>query len=120
MAYDIQLSDEWDMPANPQLIDDAQRVAQQIKITLQFWKGEWFLDTDAGVPYLERILVKNPNASHIRQVIQQQIASVDGVKSASIDSVLIDNRQRSAVVVYSAVTDKGLIDHEEVILGGNS
>ncbi len=117
MAYDIKLTDGWDLSPDMVLIDDARRVAQQIKITLGFWRGEWFLDTSQGVPYLERILVKNPNLSHIRQIIQQQISSVDGVKSSRIDSVLMDKQQRSAVVMYTAETDRGLI-HEEVGIGG--
>ena len=35
------------------LIDNAERVAQQILITLRFWLGEWFLNTKDGIPYLE-------------------------------------------------------------------
>ena len=35
------------------LIDNTERVAQQVLITLRFWLGEWFLDTREGVPYLE-------------------------------------------------------------------
>lgn len=117
MAYDIKLTKEWDLPIHMALIDGADRVAQQIKITLGFWKGEWFLNTPQGVPYLERILVKNPNASHIRQVLQEQIASVDGVTRASVDSVLVDQQSRTAEVIYSAETDRGKITEEVSIYG---
>lgn len=117
MAYDIKLTKEWDLPIHMALIDGADRVAQQIKITLGFWKGEWFLNTQQGVPYLERILVKNPNASHIRQVLQEQIASVDGVTRASVDSVLVDQQSRTAEVIYSAETDLGKITEEASIYG---
>lgn len=117
MAYDIKLTKEWDLPIHMALIDGADRVAQQIKITLGFWKGEWFLNTQQGVPYLERILVKNPNASHIRQVLQEQIASVDGVTRASVDSVLVDQQSRTAEVIYSAETDRGKITEEVSIYG---
>lgn len=117
MAYDIKLTKEWDLPIHMALIDGADRVAQQIKITLGFWKGEWFLNTQQGVPYPERILVKNPNASHIRQVLQEQIASVDGVTRASVDSVLVDQQSRTAEVIYSAETDRGKITEEVSIYG---
>lgn len=117
MAYDIKLTKEWDLPVHMTLIDNTERVAQQIKITLGFWKGEWFLNTQQGVPYLERIIVKNPNASHIRQVLQEQIASVDGVTRASVDSVLVDQQSRTAEVIYSAETDRGKITEEVSIYG---
>lgn len=29
-------------------------VAQRVRIRMQFFRGEWFLDLDRGVPYLER------------------------------------------------------------------
>ena len=51
-------------------IDNAERVAQQIKIQLLTFYGEWYLDTTWGVPYLEYILVKNPNFTIIRQIFQ--------------------------------------------------
>ena len=62
MAYDIALN-----TANNDLviknndlilIDNAERIAQQVLITLRFWLNEWFLDTRQGIPYLEYILVK--------------------------------------------------------------
>ena len=59
---DIVLTDDGDI----MLIDNAERVAQQIVISLRFWLGEWFLDTSLGVPYLEYVLVKNPNINHVR------------------------------------------------------
>lgn len=119
MAYDIKLTDEWDLPVRMTLIDDAERVAQQIRITLGFWRGEWFLDTSRGVPYLERILVKNPNINHIRQILNEEIQSVDGVTASSIDSVYMDKRTREAEVMYTAETDRGRVEGE-VSLGARS
>ena len=72
---DIVLTDDGDI----MLIDNAERVAQQIVISLRFWLGEWFLDTSLGVPYLEYVLVKNPNINHVRQVIAEAIMQVTGV-----------------------------------------
>ena len=58
-------------------IDNAERVAQQIKIQLLTLLGEWFLDVTHGVPYLEYILVKNPNFELIRQILKEHILKVD-------------------------------------------
>ena len=68
MAYDIAMdvntNDIVLKNGDALLIDNAERIAQQILISLRFWLGEWFLDTRQGVPYLEYILVKNPNCHY--------------------------------------------------------
>lgn len=120
MAYDIALniaSNDLVIKNNDLiLIDNAERVAQQVLITLRFWLGEWFLDTREGVPYLEYILVKNPNMSHIKQILTEKIKSVDGVNS--IVSLNFDFRRirRELYVDFEINTDYGLIT-ERAVLG---
>ncbi len=120
MAYDIALniaSNDLVIKNNDLiLIDNAERVAQQVLITLRFWLGEWFLDTREGVPYLEYILVKNPNMSHIRQILTEKIQSVEGVKS--IVSLDFDFRRvtRELYVDFEVDTDYGLVT-ERAVLG---
>ena len=120
LAYDIALniaSNDLVIKNNDLiLIDNAERVAQQVLITLRFWLGEWFLDTREGVPYLEYILVKNPNMSHIRQILTEKIQSVEGVKS--IVSLDFDFRRvtRELYVDFEVDTDYGLIT-ERAVLG---
>jgi len=120
LAYDIALniaSNDLVIKNNDLiLIDNAERVAQQVLITLRFWLGEWFLDTREGVPYLEYILVKNPNMSHIKQILTEKINSVDGVNS--IVSLDFDFRRitRELYVDFEVDTDYGLIT-ERAVLG---
>jgi hypothetical protein len=97
------------------LIDNAERVAQQILITLRFWYGEWFLNTAEGVPYLEYILVKNPNLAHVRQVLTEAIESVPGVVSLDSMDFEYDRQGRTLAVDYSATTDYGLLTRREVL-----
>ena len=120
MAYDIALNiakNDLVIKNNDLiLIDNAERVAQQVLITLRFWLGEWFLDTREGVPYLEYVLVKNPNMSHIRQILTEKIQSVEGVKS--IVSLDFDFRRvtRELYVDFEVDTDYGLVT-ERAVLG---
>ena len=120
LAYDIALniaSNDLVIKNNDLiLIDNAERVAQQVLITLRFWLGEWFLDTREGVPYLEYVLVKNPNMSHIRQILTEKIQSVEGVKR--IISLDFDFRRvtRELYVDFEVDTDYGLVT-ERAVLG---
>lgn len=97
------------------LIDNAERVAQQILITLRFWYGEWFLNTTEGVPYLEYILVKNPNLTHARQILTEAIESVPGVVSLDSMDIDFDRQGRTLAVEYSATTDFGLLTRREIL-----
>ena len=116
IAADINTSDIVLQNGDILMIDNAERVAQQIQITLRFWLGEWFLNTTDGVPYLEYILVKQPNMAHIRQILTEQIQSVEGVKAVTDMELTFDQRERRLLVEYTADTDYGLVT-DKAILG---
>lgn len=116
IAEDINTSDIVLQNGDIMMIDNAERVAQQVLITLRFWLGEWFLNTTEGVPYLEYILVKQPNMAHIRQILTEQIQSVEGVKAVTDMELTFDQRERNLLVEYTADTDYGLVT-DKAILG---
>lgn len=97
------------------LIDDAERVAQQIKVQLLTFIGEWFLNKEHGVPYLERILTKKPNLIIIRQILLQQILLVENV--VKVENMVLNFNQKTRVLRadYTARTDYGLITKKETL-----
>lgn len=97
------------------LIDNAERVAQQIKVKLLTFLGEWFLDTTWGVPYLEYILVKQPNQELIKQILSEQISSVDDVKSLNALELDYQVKVRTLTINYEVSTEYGLITRKEVL-----
>ena len=97
------------------LIDNAERVAQQIKVKLLTFLGEWFLDTTWGVLYLEYILVKQPNQELIKQILSEQISSVDDVKSLNALELDYQVKIRTLIVNYEVSTEYGLITRKEVL-----
>lgn len=97
------------------LIDNAERVAQQIKVKLLTFLGEWFLDTTWGVPYLEYILVKQPNQELIKQILSEQILSVDDVKSLNALELDYQVKVRILIINYEVSTEYGLITRKEVL-----
>lgn len=109
-THDIVLKD-----GDMLFIDNAERVAQQIKIQLLTFYGEWYLDTSWGVPYLDYILVKNPNFTIIRQIFKEQILSVDDVKAVESLEVEYDAQERTMKVDYIASTEYRLITRKEIL-----
>jgi hypothetical protein len=117
--YDLALNvDSWDLVFHNNdllLIDNAERIGQQIKITLQFWFQEWFLDTTKGIPYLEYICIKNPNLQHIRQIFRNAIQSVPDVDSVTELSLSVNAKERILSVTYTANTSAGLLTRKELL-----
>lgn len=97
------------------IIDNAERVAQQIRIKLKTFKEEWFLDNTFGVPYFESIFVKNPSEELIRNILRAQIKEVDDVESVDSITLEIDNATRTLTVDFETSTAYGLVTGKEVL-----
>lgn len=119
MAYDlamnVQTGDLVVRNGDLMIVNNGERVAQQVLITLREWLGEWFLKTSDGVPYLEYILVKNPNEAHVRQVLSEAIQSVEGVKGVTELEFAFNRILRTLTVSYEIGTDYGFITKKEVL-----
>lgn len=115
LAMDVSTSDLIVQGGDLMIVDNAERVAQQVLITLREWLGEWFLKTSDGIPYLEYILVKNPNEAYIRQILTQAIESVEGVKDVTEIEFAYNHVLRTLAVAYEIDTDYGLITRKEVL-----
>lgn len=110
MAYDLRLdplTHDLLLAGDGALIDGPERIVQQIKCTLLTLYGEWFLDTTFGVPYLESIMVKNPNRSEIEAILKDRIIDVPGVTGVRQMTIQIDREQRTLRVDFVATTDHG-------------
>ena len=51
-------------------IDRAEAVAQAVMTRLRLWRGEWYLDTDEGTPYLQEIFGRGTEST--RQTIRRR------------------------------------------------
>ncbi len=114
MSIDLALTlDTHDLDLSPsgdaEWIEAAERVGQQIKVTLLTFLGEWFLDITFGVPYIESIMVKGPSRSDIEAILRARIADVPGVSSVQKLNVSIDAAARTLAVDFGAATDFGIV-----------
>lgn len=110
-SHDLLLSPTNDL----MLIGNAERVAQQIKISLKAFLGEWFLDTGFGIPYFEEILVKNPNMMIVREIIRDCILAVPGVVRVNELAVEFDRVARTLSIIHETITAEGLVTETEVL-----
>lgn len=97
------------------LVDGLNQIRQKLKIRLQFFYGEWYLDTTKGVKYYEEILIKNPLLEKVSSILKTTILETPGVNDLlSFDMSYSVNRQLS--VSFSVDTVSGILTMNEVLI----
>lgn len=96
---------------------EQDNVAQRLKITLQTFLGEWFLDTNVGVPYFESIFGKVVNKGSVDLILQNKILADAGVIEMVSFSSSVDTATRVYSMTFSVRTSEGVTDTQEFTLG---
>lgn len=76
------------------LIGESDQIAQNVKQTLLMFKGEWYLDTDAGIPWVQEILGKRNYEETVRSIIVNAITNVNGVEEVTSFEQSFDSTTR--------------------------
>ena len=92
------------------LVDKAEQVRQQVLIKLKLWRGEWFLDTEFGTPYLQQILGKQLTLSGALAALRKSILEVEGVRQILSFSYSFSNSTRKLTVEFTADTPYGIVE----------
>lgn len=107
-AMDLALDQDGDLAfsgGDLVLITGAEEVAQRIRIRLRLFRGEWFLDEGAGVPYFERILGAKLGRQGLVSIVREELRRVQGV--ASIESLSAEIEGRRARITFRVTTNAG-------------
>lgn len=110
---DIALSSNHDLDTSSldlKLVDKAEQVRQQLLIKLKLWRGEWFLDTEFGTPYLQQILGKQLTLSGALAALRKSILEVAGVRQILSFSYKFNNSTRKLEVEFTADTPYGIVE----------
>ena len=110
---DIALSSDHDIDVSAldlRLVSDAEQVRQQLLIKLKLWRGEWFLDTEFGTPYLQSILGKQLTLSGAIAALRKSILEVEGVRQIVSFSYKFSNSTRLLQVEFTADTPYGIVE----------
>lgn len=91
------------------VIQGAERVRQQLTVKLNLWTEEWFLDTEFGTPYLERILGKQISLAGAVAALKRSIMEVGDVKKITSFNTQFDRKTRQLKVVFECSTQFGII-----------
>lgn len=81
---------------------DADR--QDIDQALRFFEGEWFLAPRDGLPWFDRILIRNVNEGDVLSIVANYLQQRDSVQNVDELDVQLDTTLREVRIV-GRVTD---------------
>ena len=90
-------------------------VKQHLSQRLKTFYQECFLDTSAGIPYFQQILIKNANPQVIDSIFKRVIINTPGVTQLLEFSLEFQRTTRELFLSFRAQSTDGIIDFSEAI-----
>ncbi len=84
---------------------------QRVAINLKLYLGEWFADTQLGIPYFQSIFGKGTREA-TDAILKAAIIDTEGVVRLTNFESTIDNSTRAYSVTFKAITETGSITDE--------
>lgn len=84
-------------------------VSQKIENLLLFFKEEWFLDYEKGVPYFENVFTKNPDINLINTIFLREIKSISEVEEILNFETTYTSSTRTYTIDFEVKASDGTI-----------
>lgn len=84
-----------DATGNLAMVRNAEAVGQHTRQRLMTFYGEWFLDNQAGVPWIGKILGESYDPALAEGVIKSVVMDTDGVTEITSFDVKFDRQSRN-------------------------
>jgi hypothetical protein len=91
------------------LVSGVPAIRQAVEFAMRSFRGEWFLDTSAGVPYFQQVLVKGANINALKATFSAAVLAVPGIASVPTMALAYNGTTRTLRIEWSATTDTGEI-----------
>lgn len=99
------------------LTTGSDAVRQHLSQRLRTFFGEWFLNLDAGLPYFQEILVKDPNLNAIDGVIKSEIINTPGVLELLSFNIDFDSALGTLTLTFQVQVSNGVLNFTETFGG---
>jgi hypothetical protein len=98
-----------------QITDNLSRyVSQKLRIRLSFFRGEWYLNINKGIPYFESVFVKDPNISFIEDLIVLEITTCPYIEELLELNLTVEKSTRELIINFKARLENGEIISETI------
>jgi hypothetical protein len=99
MAADVGLTEDGDLPRNPELITGFEAAIQKVAARLRLHRGEWRADTDKGFPWIEWFRSTPLPLEEIVSIVPSHLEEIAGV--GEVQNFTGDFDRDSGVVTLS-------------------
>lgn len=98
-------------------VNSDEEILQRVKVRLRSFKGEWFLNTDYGVPYFFDILgTKSLDLNIAESFLRTAILAVEGVKEMIQSVVDYDSAERKVSYTFQATTINNTVITDDLVI----
>ena len=97
-------------------VSGAELVQQRLAIIPRMFKGEWFLDADAGIPWFQEILEKGVDTTVVDAILRKAILDTEDVNRLLTYESSIDVASRTISVAFSVDTVYGPVTYEGALV----
>ena len=121
MSQTLKLTDDYNFlfeNNNLVLATGTDALIDRLKTNLKLYKGDWYLDTNLGVPYIEKVFKKQTNVGALYSIFGNIILGTEGVKSINKLQFDQDKETRKLIVTFNITSDEGVQLEDSATIGG--
>lgn len=103
----IRLTDTGDLPKVSAFVDGLESIANKAAVRLQTHAGEWILDKNVGLPFIDWTQQKNPDTGAMAAIVIAELLGIEGVTRVSEVEHSIDAESRRVTIAGKVFTRYG-------------
>ena len=95
--------------------DGLQAVRQRVVQRLRFAAGEWFLDAEAGIPFIDALPARPDGDVLTAQLIASEVFRIEDVTAVTVERADLDQATRRLHLEITVETVDGVVTIAEVV-----
>jgi hypothetical protein len=98
----------WDLPHRPTLGTGISAIMQRVAVRLRTFKGEWFVNTSAGLDYLGWTQQKPLRVQEVSAAVRAEVETTPGVDRTEEWTAIFDRDERKLTIAARVYTSDGV------------
>lgn len=96
------------------MVSEPRATRQRLEQKFGLWQGEWFLNVDAGFPWIQDVLGQRANPDVVRSLVHDLVSRDPGV--ASVRNISLELNGRSLRIQFTAGLTDGATEDMDIIV----